>query len=236
MLFRGISICILLSVVIATPPACFLSCINEVARLCPRAHLDIGCLCAKQEQVIGCLVDICPYGTFEASKDHYFGTCLEHKKPTYGNYPPDYPSGSDPQYGYPNPQYGGYPDLDSECLESSSTKATKTITIGKSLTYTTPAYTTISTPVYSNPYAKPTETEYYTDDESCEEDEEEELDCEWEEEQTMEEDGTIIIIRKPIRVADKYLKPPYSDPKRRKVIIKRPALKDSKKKSNDSKY
>lgn len=31
---------------------------------------------------MGCLVDICPVGNFEASRDHFIGTCLEHKDPT----------------------------------------------------------------------------------------------------------------------------------------------------------
>lgn len=32
--------------------------------------------------LVGCLVDICPYGNFESARDHFFGTCLEHSKAT----------------------------------------------------------------------------------------------------------------------------------------------------------
>lgn len=201
----------LLQVAISTPPACFLSCINEVAHMCPRNQADIGCLCAKQAQVIGCLVDICPYGTFEASRDHYFGTCLEHEKPTYGNYPPD---NSNPVATKTKPIITSAPTRFPSTATSAKPTKTKTIT------------RTTST---SGPIA--TETRYYNDndEEECDDKPNKQKhyqtdydDCEWVEEQTTESDGTMIIIRKPIRVADKYLKSPYTDSRRRRIIIKRP--------------
>ncbi|SGZ47202.1 CIC11C00000001789 [Sungouiella intermedia] len=67
--------------VAATPPACFLSCINEAARNCPRKHSDLRCLCRSQDILIGCFVDICPYGNFESARDHFLGTCMEHQVP-----------------------------------------------------------------------------------------------------------------------------------------------------------
>lgn len=67
--------------VAATPPACFLSCTNEVAKSCPNGHADIRCLCTFHASVLGCLVDICPYGNFESARDHFEGTCLEHSAP-----------------------------------------------------------------------------------------------------------------------------------------------------------
>lgn len=68
--------------VTAIPPACFLSCVSEVSRTCPHKLDDIPCVCAKKNVLIGCLVDICPYGVFDAARDHFLGTCLEHSKPT----------------------------------------------------------------------------------------------------------------------------------------------------------
>lgn len=72
---------VFLAVVAATPPACFLSCVNEGAARCPRKHPDIQCFCKDQAALIGCLVDICPYGNFESARDHFLGTCLEHRPP-----------------------------------------------------------------------------------------------------------------------------------------------------------
>lgn len=69
---------IFVCLVAATPPACFLSCINELARSCPENQVDIQCLCSVKDSLLGCLVDICPYGNFESARDHYLGTCLEH--------------------------------------------------------------------------------------------------------------------------------------------------------------
>lgn len=76
---RTILILALTGFVTATPPACFLSCINEVAHTCPLKHADYECLSNHRDSVIGCLVDICPYGKFESARDHFLGTCLEHQ-------------------------------------------------------------------------------------------------------------------------------------------------------------
>lgn len=72
---------IILVPVIATPPACFLSCINELAHYCPGSHHDLLCLCQLKESLVGCLVDICPVGNLDAGRDHFVGTCLEHGRP-----------------------------------------------------------------------------------------------------------------------------------------------------------
>lgn len=71
----------ILFTVFATPPACFLSCINELAHYCPGSHHDLLCLCQLKESLIGCLVDICPVGDLDAGRDHFVGTCLEHRRP-----------------------------------------------------------------------------------------------------------------------------------------------------------
>ena len=73
------SIIIYIVLVAATPPACFLSCINEVARSCPYEHRDLRCLCLNKDSVFGCMIDICPWGNFDAGRDHFLGTCLEHR-------------------------------------------------------------------------------------------------------------------------------------------------------------
>lgn len=67
-----------LASVLATPPACFLSCTNEVSHRCVGAQANILCICSAHDAVQGCLVDICPYGNFESARDHYVGTCQEH--------------------------------------------------------------------------------------------------------------------------------------------------------------
>lgn len=71
------------TIVAATPPACFLSCINEVAHDCPRSLVDLLCLCAAKDTLLSCFIDLCPVGNFYSARDHYLGTCLEH------NHPPD---------------------------------------------------------------------------------------------------------------------------------------------------
>ena len=78
-----------LRLAVATPPACFLSCINEMSYYCGNGHMDFSSLCAREETLIQCLVDICPYGTFLSARDHFLGTCMEHGKPSVTNpYPP----------------------------------------------------------------------------------------------------------------------------------------------------
>lgn len=77
------------SLVTATPPACFLSCINEIAAVCPSEHMGFRCICGYETKLVECLVDICPYGSFESARDHYLGTCMEHGMPTKTNpFPP----------------------------------------------------------------------------------------------------------------------------------------------------
>ncbi|KAI3403320.2 hypothetical protein KGF56_003908 [Candida oxycetoniae] len=79
----------LLSISSSTPPACFLSCVAEVTRKCPSNLKDISSVCKNEDALVGCLVDICPFGTFQSARDHFIGTCLEHGKPSVTNpYPP----------------------------------------------------------------------------------------------------------------------------------------------------
>lgn len=80
---------ILVTLVEATPPACFLSCTNEIAALCDSHHMGFRCICANETKLVACLVDICPYGNFESARDHYLGTCMEHGMATKSNpFPP----------------------------------------------------------------------------------------------------------------------------------------------------
>ncbi|CDR45144.1 CYFA0S16e02630g1_1 [Cyberlindnera fabianii] len=65
------------TLVLATPPACFLACTGTVARWCTRNHADFPCLCHNSASIIGCLVDICPAGDFFSLRDHLWGTCVE---------------------------------------------------------------------------------------------------------------------------------------------------------------
>ncbi|KAH3686336.1 hypothetical protein WICPIJ_002698 [Wickerhamomyces pijperi] len=62
---------------LATPPACFLSCVQVIARWCDEGHADFRCICDNSPSLVGCLVDICPYGNFFSARDHFWGTCLE---------------------------------------------------------------------------------------------------------------------------------------------------------------
>lgn len=176
MRYYFISLFVWSGVVLATPPACFLSCINEVAKECEKSLVDLTCLCVKQDQVLGCLVDICPYGTFESSRDHYFGTCLEHGRSTNGNYPPGYKP----------------PEILSSALSS----------------FTMSLSTTSKTESTQTSIA-----ESKTSSVGIEYD-----DCEWEEEETVDENGWVKIIRKPINVPPKYLSSPGRS--KRTVIIK----------------
>ncbi|KAI5956412.1 hypothetical protein KGF54_000887 [Candida jiufengensis] len=98
------------------PPSCFLSCISEVSKTnCEFKLSNIGCICLKEDQIVGCLIDICPYGTFNSARDHFLGTCLEHGKPSITNpypkpatYPPpgyieNLPKVKDPPYVHQPP-------------------------------------------------------------------------------------------------------------------------------------
>lgn len=83
-------IIILFSTVLSIPPACFISCTSEIARTCANGLTDLTCLCNKEDEIVTCLVDICPFGVFVSARDHYIGTCLEHGRPTVTNpFPPD---------------------------------------------------------------------------------------------------------------------------------------------------
>ncbi|ABN67723.2 predicted protein, partial [Scheffersomyces stipitis CBS 6054] len=186
----------------ATPPACFLSCIAEVAKTCPLQKMDITCLCAKEDSVLGCMVDICPYGTFFSGRDHFIGTCMEHGKPSISNpHPPD-------------PIYP--PKLSS----SISTKPTPISSFSSTIT---DGLVSLSKPARSSiqqiETGKP-ESDCDSDTESEDEYNSDE-DCEWEETQSVDADGNVIFIRRPINVPQKY-RNPKNNGKTRKVIIKKP--------------
>lgn len=204
----------LISSVVATPPACFLSCVAESARTCTEGLSDVTCLCAAQSALIGCLVDICPYGTFESARDHFLGTCLEHEKPTYGMYPPGY-----------------NPDKISHSKISTSTKAPSSTATPSSPSATSTS-TLTSQPM--EPTSVPQPLPDPSDDGTCDKDitydpecDEKPLnignydECIWEEERFTDENGYIIIIRKPVQVPDKY-KIPNSPLKRKKITILKP--------------
>lgn len=71
--------CILLvTLALATPPACSLKCINTLASWCPHSHIDVTCLCGNHLSYMGCITDICIGETYVAARDHFLGTCLEH--------------------------------------------------------------------------------------------------------------------------------------------------------------
>ncbi|CAH6723831.1 hypothetical protein CLIB1444_21S00364 [[Candida] jaroonii] len=181
----------LVTLAIATPPACFLSCINEVAKSCEYNHRDLTCLCQKKDEIFGCLVDICPYGNFESARDHYLGTCLEHHHPH-------------------TPQESTTSTVGSATEDCDEPTKTSTIVVPR------PTISTIPSP-------NPEDCDKDHDHFDCDEKDDGEYDsCEWEEEEHTDKDGYVIIIRKPINVPQKYLSPPYTNPKRRKVIIKHP--------------
>jgi len=78
MLFKALfPLLSLISIALATPPACFLSCVQVIARWCEFNHDDFRCICDNSPSLVGCLVDICPYGNFFSARDHFWGTCLE---------------------------------------------------------------------------------------------------------------------------------------------------------------
>lgn len=72
--------CFLVLQALATPPACFLSCTSAIAASCTHGHRDLTCICRERDSLVGCLIDLCPYGSFESARDHFLGTCLEHKR------------------------------------------------------------------------------------------------------------------------------------------------------------
>ncbi|EGW32091.1 uncharacterized protein SPAPADRAFT_61171 [Spathaspora passalidarum NRRL Y-27907] len=90
MIWKVILLIGLIQYACTTPPACFLSCISEVTRsLCDYGLPDLTCACKNENSLTGCLVDICPYGTFLSARDHFIGTCLEHGRPSITNpFPP----------------------------------------------------------------------------------------------------------------------------------------------------
>ncbi|KAI5970280.1 hypothetical protein CANMA_000632 [Candida margitis] len=89
MITATLLILLITRLVISTPPACLLSCISEVSSKCERGWSSLSCVCNKEDQIVGCLIDICPFGNFNSARDHFLGTCLEHGKPTITNpYPP----------------------------------------------------------------------------------------------------------------------------------------------------
>lgn len=104
---------IFLATVIATPPACFLGCINDIARFCPAKQADVECICHVNEAVEQCIVQYCNGIQQLSARDHFAGTCAEYefvferserqkwpvidsdnipKENSNGDHPGDYPS------------------------------------------------------------------------------------------------------------------------------------------------
>ncbi|KAG7192545.1 uncharacterized protein KQ657_001642 [Scheffersomyces spartinae] len=193
----------------STPPACFLSCINELSHQC-RSLSDITCLCGKSDLLLGCLVDICPYGTFESARDHYFGTCLEHK------YQINPPQGQSPPFWNPPPPVAS-PSVTFQTVSSTITTAVTSsrptprpiITAFVSDSFSSPLnsspnfpYASLSTLALASPGESnlvelalpPTVDREYQDIEFCE----------WEETKSTDSQGNLIILRKPIDIPEKY--------------------------------
>ncbi|KAM9938336.1 hypothetical protein OXX80_002160 [Metschnikowia pulcherrima] len=66
------------SLVIATPPACFINCINSISHICGKNQADVKCLCRVHEAINQCISNYCPSENFYSSRDHFSGTCMEH--------------------------------------------------------------------------------------------------------------------------------------------------------------
>ncbi|KAG2732038.1 hypothetical protein G9P44_004455 [Scheffersomyces stipitis] len=253
----------------ATPPACFLSCIAEVAKTCPLQKMDITCLCAKEDSVLGCMVDICPYGTFFSGRDHFIGTCMEHGRPSISNpHPPDpiYPpklsssisTKPTPISSFSSTITDGSLTSENSLTSVSLSKPARSSIVSSSTTVslstgTTSPYwtswttstisslptsrkTSIITSTISSIKYKPSMTwttstqqqiETGKPESDCDSDTESEdeynsdEDCEWEETQSVDADGNVIFIRRPINVPQKY-RNPKNNGKTRKVIIKKP--------------
>ncbi|EMG46345.1 hypothetical protein G210_3406 [Candida maltosa Xu316] len=214
-----IFIIVLLELVIATPPACFLTCTYEIAQNCPNSFNDLTCICINEDSIIGCLVDICPFGAFLSARDHYIGTCLEHGRPTITNpFPPPaiWPPDDQPdesQFENDNPQ-----QQQGTTLRTSIVTPTPTVEL--------PARFRI-TPIPENDRVhdegEESEDELYNPNAVCE----------WEERDALDENGEFIVIRRPINVPKKYRNPANVGHTRR-VLIKRPTNQYTHQKSTDN--
>lgn len=194
---------VFLKSIFATPPACFLSCINEIAHDCPEDAANLTCICINEDLIIGCLVDICPFGTFISARDHYIGTCLEHGRPSITNPIPP------PAIWPPEPKVSSISDTTMKTkYTSSAMQVTQTVEF--------PARVTI-TPLPSeviNPEPEivdESEDEFYNPNEPCE----------WEETDELDENGAFIVIRRPVNVPKRY-RDPTNVGNVRRVIITRP--------------
>lgn len=192
---------VFLKSILATPPACFLSCINEIAHDCPEDAVNLTCICINEDLIIGCLVDICPFGTFISARDHYIGTCLEHGRPSITNPVPP------PAIWPPEPKVSSISNTTMRTeFTSSIMQVTQTVEF--------PARVTI-TPIPSD-IPKPeivdeSEDEFYNPNEPCE----------WEETDSLDENGAFIVIRRPVNVPKRY-RDPSNVGNIRRVIITRP--------------
>lgn len=65
--------------VAATPPACFLGCINRIGHICPLKRNDVQCLCNQKPAVLDCIINLCWGINYYSARDHFMGTCVEHK-------------------------------------------------------------------------------------------------------------------------------------------------------------
>lgn len=69
---------LLISIATATPPSCFVECINSIAHICPQRQNDLACICNQSRSVMNCITDSCWGITYYSSRDHFAGTCVEH--------------------------------------------------------------------------------------------------------------------------------------------------------------
>ncbi|OBA20083.1 hypothetical protein METBIDRAFT_212589 [Metschnikowia bicuspidata var. bicuspidata NRRL YB-4993] len=77
MLFH-IILLLIFSLASATPPACFLDCINRLSHICAKNQADIRCLCQIHQAVNQCSHRFCLREDFLSARDHFAGTCIEH--------------------------------------------------------------------------------------------------------------------------------------------------------------
>lgn len=199
---------LLIAVALATPPACFLACIGQVSRTCERNHHDLACLCNSKTALFDCMVDNCPYGDFEAGRDHFFGTCLEHGYP--GPKPPPY----DGDTKIPHvPGHEPHVPVHEPAREPGHTPHPEH-----------PAHPHPDHPVDEHPHpghpghapvVSPVDPDYDPDCDDKDKEEPKEIeydddwdldDCEWEEEHIVDDNGDIVIIRRPLDSNGNYKK------------------------------
>ena len=246
-----LTLLISLQCVYSIPPACFLSCIAEVSRKCERGLSQFSCICIKEDQIVGCLIDICPFGNFNSARDHFLGSCLEHGKPTITNPypppaawpPPDYekslPKMHEPVYRpeptrihqevRPSPTRS-IVDHHNPPPQSPHTKNIQQQPIHHEPLRSPPQHHAESNPrtTHNNPTPTPNQSipdfdPWFDDyDDDFTDSYDPEKPLEWEEMDALDRFGRFIVIRRPINVP-KQLRDPTNAGKKRRVVVKLPA-------------